>query len=61
MYYETKVAPNFKIQRFISAFDLAIGTDREINKVDAANSTCLCMELEGDEVEKCRQLENALL
>jgi hypothetical protein len=58
--YETEVMAAENAHRFAKEFDRRIGTEREINPVDAGSGYVFCVDLTPNEVRTCCKIEESL-
>ena len=58
--YETGILTIAEAVEFVKLFSLRVGTDYEVNADPASGigRYVCCFELEGDEVDYCRDIEN---
>ena len=61
MNYETDILTHSVLMAFKIWFNSEIGTDMEVNEIEEGQFYAVCFDLEGDEVERCRAAENALV
>lgn len=60
MIYETAILANHLAIQFIVKFNSKVGTENEITAHGDWNSSVTCFELEGNEVDICKEIENSL-